>query len=56
MIERVGHVRAFAAFASIVSTSVIGYALYVYLTLWTVIRADTWHVYSRVDHGGGKLA
>ena len=39
MIERVGHVRAFAAFASIVSASVIGYALYVDLTLWTVIRA-----------------
>lgn len=39
MIERVGHVRAFAAFASIVSASVIGYALYVDLTLWTVLRA-----------------
>jgi MFS family permease len=39
MIERVGHVRAFAAFASIVSASVIGYALYVDLTLWTMIRA-----------------
>jgi MFS family permease len=38
MIERVGHVRAFAAFAAIVSASVIGYAIHVDLVTWTVIR------------------
>lgn len=38
IIERVGHVRAFAAFASIISASVIGYALYVDLFVWTAIR------------------
>jgi MFS family permease len=38
MIERVGHVRAFAAFAAIVSSSVIGYALHVDLVFWTAIR------------------
>ncbi len=39
IIERVGHVRAFAAFASIVSASAIGYAVHVDLWVWTALRA-----------------
>ena len=38
IIERVGHVRAFAAFASVLSAGVIGYAFYVDLIIWSCIR------------------
>jgi len=38
IIEQVGHVRAFAAFASLISASVIGYAVHVDLTFWTALR------------------
>ena len=38
IIERVGHVRAFAAFASLLSASVIGYVFYVDLFIWSLIR------------------
>jgi MFS family permease len=68
MIERVGHVRAFAAFASIISASVIGYALYVDLTLWTIIRtvhgmciagsimvAESWLNGATSNQGRGRL-
>lgn len=68
MIERVGHVRAFAAFASIISASVIGYALHVDLVLWTVIRilhgfciagsvmvAESWLNGATSNQGRGRL-
>ncbi|MCY4589816.1 MAG: MFS transporter [Alphaproteobacteria bacterium] len=38
LIEGVGHVRAFAAFASVISASAIGYALHVDLVVWTGLR------------------
>ena len=38
IIERVGHVRAFAAFASVLSAGVIGYVFYVDLIIWGCIR------------------
>jgi MFS family permease len=38
IIEQVGHVRAFAAFASLLSASVIGYVFHVDLVIWTLIR------------------
>ncbi len=38
MIEQVGHVRAFAAFASLISASVIGYAIQVELVTWILLR------------------
>ena len=38
IIEQVGHVRAFAAFASMISASVIGYALHVDVASWTMLR------------------
>lgn len=38
IIERVGHVRAFAAFASLLSASVIGYVFYIDLLFWICIR------------------
>jgi MFS family permease len=38
IIEQVGHVRAFAAFASLLSASVIGYVFHVDLLTWTLIR------------------
>ena len=43
IIEGRGHVRAFAAFASLISASVIRYSLHVDLMVWTVLR---------VVHGG----
>lgn len=68
MIERVGHVRAFAAFASIISASVIGYALYVDLTVWTILRtvhgmciagsvmvAESWLNGATSNQGRGRL-
>ena len=38
IIEQVGHVRAFAAFASLLSASVIGYVFYIDLLVWICIR------------------
>lgn len=38
IIEQVGHVRAFAAFASLLSASVIGYVFYIDLLVWSCIR------------------
>jgi MFS family permease len=68
MIEGVGHVRAFAAFASIISASVIGYALHVDLYVWTAIRilhgfciagsvmvAESWLNGATSNQGRGRL-
>ena len=68
MIENVGHTRAFAAFASIISASVIGYALHVDLALWTAIRvlhgvciagslmvAESWLNGATSNQGRGRL-
>ena len=38
IIEQVGHVRAFAAFSSLLSASVIGYVFHVDLLIWALIR------------------
>ena len=38
IIQQVGHVRAFAAFASLLSASVIGYVFYIDLLVWICIR------------------
>lgn len=41
LIERAGHIRAFAAFAAIVAASILGHSLYFSPTLWTLLRALT---------------
>lgn len=68
LIEGVGHVRAFAAFASVISASVVGYALHVDLVLWTGLRfvhgvciaglltvAESWLNGSTANAGRGRL-
>ena len=68
LIEGVGHVRAFAAFASVISASVIGYALHVDLVVWTGLRfihgvcvaglltaAESWLHSSTVNAKRGRL-
>src|SRR5262245_51754174 len=39
LIERIGHIRAFAAFAALVTGALLGHALYFNPLLWAVLRA-----------------
>jgi MFS family permease len=41
LIERAGHIRAFAAFAALVAASILGHALYFHPALWALLRALT---------------
>jgi MFS family permease len=41
LIERAGHIRAFAAFAALVAAAILGHALYFHPALWAVLRALT---------------
>jgi MFS family permease len=39
LIDRIGHIRAFAAFAALVTAALLGHALYFNPLLWAVLRA-----------------
>ena len=39
LIDRTGHIRAFAAFAALVTVTLLGYSLYFDAILWAVLRA-----------------
>jgi MFS family permease len=41
LIERAGHIRAFAAFSALVAASILGHALYFHPALWALLRALT---------------
>ena len=68
IIEGVGDVRAFVAFASVISASVIGYAPHVDLMVWPVLRvfhgvciagslmaAESWLNSTTTNESSGRL-
>ena len=56
LITRVGHIRVFAAFASIISTSALVFALFIQSGFLGAPAADIGHLHVRSVHCRGKLA